>query len=442
LLWRGGAICVEDLVAVDEVADLLKRMIKVKSIKSQETRVAEIIIDVLESEGIYSYELIESSPGRGNLVISLRGKRGEGFNLMIIGHLDVVPPGDGWSVNPFGGVEKNGYIYGGGAIDDKGQIAAMTYLAVLLHRINYDFKGTVRLLMVADEETQDPRHGIRYLIRERRDLFKRVDGAIGELGGLVNIMGEKRQLLIYGEKGAVTLRIRAQGDKGHASQTYKINNAVKNIAGITLRIPDDFFFISEPVRMMLKDLLGAKSFLLTNRFLNKIVLRGIRDLWAARFLHALTHVTIAKTVIHGGEAENVYPGEAELLLDIRFFPEQNDLEEIMRIIKKSIGKYEYTIEKKNYMPSTYSPRNTVLYKAVEKTIIDLGRKPLPLIQVGSSDSAWIRSLGIPTYHFMTTSKSIELGKVHGADERIWKKRSDRNHKGILAINKELRSLLN
>lgn len=411
---------VADVISVNEPADLLKEIIKIPSIRKDETKVAEIIIDILEKEGIQTYELIESTPGRGNLIVDIAGGKGDGFNLGIIGHLDVVPVESEWDVDPFGGVERDGYIYGRGAIDDKGQVAAMVYLAVFLSRINREFKGKVRLFMVADEESQDPNHGMRYLIKNRKDLFKDIHGAIGELGGLVSFQGERRQALVFGEEGAVTLKVIAKGHKGHASQTYKIDSSIKQIARATISIPDGVFFISRPTKIMLKKLLGWKSIFLTNKLTNGVILRMLSDLDTARMLHALTHITIAKTALHGGEAENVYPEETELTLDIRFFPEQNDLRGIFNIIEKSLPRGKYKIKKVNYMPSTYSPTNTPLYKAIEKTIRDLGYKPLPIIQTGSSDSAWVRSIGIPTYHFMITKKPLEIHTIHGTNERIWK----------------------
>jgi len=137
-------------------------------------------------------------------------------------------------------------------------------------------------------------------------------------------------------------------------------------------------------------------------------------------LHALTHITVAKTVLRAGEAENVFPEEAEAELDIRFFPE-NSKEELLSMLRKYVPKnYGYRFEVKSYLPSTYSSLNTTLYRAIEKTVSEMGYKPLPIFQTGSSDSAWVRQLGIPVYHFMTTRKELEISRIHGTDERIWK----------------------
>ena len=314
---------IEDYISVKEVAELLRRIIRVKSVRDKETEVANIIIDVLDKEGIDNYQLIESAPNRGNLIIDIEGKKGEGFNLMIIGHSDVVPAEENWSLDPFAGIEKNGYIYGRGAIDDKGQVAAMVYFAILLNRLGREFRGKVRLLIAADEEVQHPDHGVRYLVKNHRELFKDIHGAIGELGGKISFMGETRHVVIFGEKGALSLKVKVFGDKGHASSVYGINNSVESLVEFLAKLPRSFFFKSGQIRYMFENLLGWKSLFLLNKRLNSIVigLLGRKDIKVARMLHSLTHITIAKTVLRAGYAENVYPEVAEATLDIRFFPE-------------------------------------------------------------------------------------------------------------------------
>jgi len=287
---------VSDYVSVEEIASLLKRIIHIESVRGNETEVANVIVEVLEKEGIETYRIIESAEGRGNLIVDVEGKLGSGFNLMIVGHSDVVPVEGNWSVDPWGGVEKNGYIYGRGAIDDKGQVAAMVYLAVLLNRMGREFKGRIRLLIAADEEAQDPNHGVRFLVRKHPEVFKDIDGVIGELGGKIVFMGEERHMVVFGEKGAMSLKVKICGDRGHASSVYGIKNSVEGLADFLVRLPKEKFFISKSVDEMLSRILGYKSIILKNRLLNRIAITMIHrhDPKTARMIHALTHITIAK----------------------------------------------------------------------------------------------------------------------------------------------------
>ena len=407
-----------DYIDPKEMCELLKRLIQIPSINGDETKVAEEIIRILEREGIETYELIESAPGRGNLIIDIRGKRGNGFNLMIIGHADVVPAGEGWTVPPFAGIERNGWIYGRGAFDNKGQVTVMVYLAILLHRLGLDFKGKVRLLIAADEETQHPNHGVRYLIKHRPDVFKGIHGAIGELGGLVRINNKEFQMIIFGEKSSATYDIIVVGEGKHSSTPYGVKNPIDSLAKILLRIPDGVFFISNPVKKALKKTLGFYSYFLTNRITNKLIIKLIekKNKELARSLHALTHITIAKTMVYGGTAENVIPREAKATVDLRGFPEQNEKD-----LRKIITKYCRGIEirLRTYIPSTYTnPENSLLHNAICDVIRTLKYEPLPVFMTGTSDSAWLRKLGIPVFHFFVTKHTIDCFNPHMADEKI------------------------
>ncbi len=428
---------VEEFVKAEEIADLLKEIIKVESVGKLETKVAEIIIDRLEKEGITSYKLIESEEGRGNLIIEIDGGAGEGYNLMIVGHSDVVPAGKNWSVDPFGGIERDGYIYGRGAIDDKGQVAVMTYLAILLKRMNFKFRGKLKLLIAADEETQMPEHGVRFLMKNHPEIFKDVDGAIGELGGRVDFGGKKGQMIIFGEKSYATFKITFRGPGGHSSQPYRTRNPIIDASRYINSLPDGYFFISKPVKIMLRKLFGLKSLFLTNKLFNKLVLKTVKNEKIAKLLHSYTHVTIAKTILRAGEKDNVIPDHAELYVNMRGFPEL-DAKDLEKILLKYMPKgIDFEIKNEKFVESTYSDIKDRLYKAIEKTVKEMGYEPFPIIMSATSDSVWLRKMGIPVFHIFTTKRILEWDRVHGVDERIHKEDLIEALKGYLYLIKNL-----
>src|SRR5262249_47704556 len=121
--------------ASNEAAEILVNLIKINTSNppGNETQGAQYIKSLLEKEGIAS-EIFESAPGRGNIVARLKG-RGNGRPLMLMAHLDVVGvERDRWTVDPFAGTVKDGYVYGRGASDDKGMLAANLAAFLQLHR--------------------------------------------------------------------------------------------------------------------------------------------------------------------------------------------------------------------------------------------------------------------------------------------------------------------
>ena len=413
-----------EYVSNEEIARFLSNIIRVKSVSGNETEVALRCIEVLEKEGIYEYELIESERGRGNLIIELKGSLGEGFNLAIIGHSDVVPAGDNWDIDPFGGVIRDGYIYGRGAIDNKGQVAVMIYLTILLKRTGLPFRGKLKLIIAADEEGQSEDHGMRFLMKNRPDIFKDIDGAIGELGGLTEIFGEKRQMIIFGEKGGASIEVIFKDEGGHSFNPVNYNNPINQAASFIKRLPDKVFYLDRNVIQSLRELLGIRSLILTTSLFSKIVLKIIKKFGAGESktfygnVVPLTNITIAKTMVNGGIYPNVLPDKASVTLNVRFFP-SNTLKDILNIIEKYLtNKNGAILNLKEYIPSTVSPRRGYLYESILKTVGELGYRPLPIIMPATSDSAWLRTMGIPTYHFFTTRNPLELNRVHGKNERI------------------------
>src|SRR5207245_9564757 len=114
----------------------------------------EYIKEILGAEGIPS-ETLEVAPGRSAVVARLRSSAlpDPARALLLLGHLDVVGVDKSkWSVDPFGAVLKDGYIYGRGAIDDKGMLAANLAAFIALKRANVRLNRDVIFLATADEE--------------------------------------------------------------------------------------------------------------------------------------------------------------------------------------------------------------------------------------------------------------------------------------------------
>lgn len=399
---------VENFIREQEVIDLLKKLIRINTVGQNETLCAKAIISLLDEEGIDSYQSLESEAGRGNLIIDFgSGKK----TLIMTSHLDTVPAGDGWKYDPFSGIQVGKYIYGRGAVDSKGQVVTLVYLVILLHRMNLNLDGKIRLLLVADEEQQNQKHGMRFLLREHKELFQNVFGGIGELGGLINFKGEERQLLIYGEKGTVGIELQIMCEAGHSSviNTYKfVEYTLKQIN----RIPRCFGETPEFIQEMLNKYMGIPWFIIKNKFMQKIFLRRGKE-----GLNSLLYNIVSPTVVTIGDAVNMAPSKAKIILNVRYH-ENIKITEILDLIYKSLDrKYKTNMKVLQYTRPNHSPTRTKLFNLIDETIREMGYKSLPIIMPASSDSSWLRREGIPMYHFFMTKE--DLSKYpHNINERI------------------------
>ena len=141
----------------EEVTHLLSDLIRINTTNppGNETEAAKYLARHLGSEG-FKYELYESAPDRGSVITRIKGT-GEKPSLLLLSHLDVVAANaEEWSVDPFGGMVKDGFVWGRGALDMKGMTAIEVMTMKLLKRNNVNLKGDVVLAATADEEKRRP----------------------------------------------------------------------------------------------------------------------------------------------------------------------------------------------------------------------------------------------------------------------------------------------
>lgn len=235
--------------AVDEVVDLVSSLIRFDTSNTGELETtqgeeecAKWVAQMLEEVG-YTTQYVESGqPGRGNVFARLPGPpdcdRGA---LLIHGHLDVVPaePAD-WSVHPFAGTVKDGYIWGRGAVDMKDMVGMALALARQFQRDGTVPPRELVFAFLADEEAGGT-WGAHWLVQHRPDLFAGITEAVGEVGGYSLTVDrpdgtEKRLYLVEtAEKGLAWMRLVADATAGHGSFLHA-DNAVTEVAEAVARI--------------------------------------------------------------------------------------------------------------------------------------------------------------------------------------------------------------
>ena len=423
----------------EEVEGLLSRLIEFDTSNppGDELRAAEFLAGELEREG-FECEVLESEPGRGNLITRIRGS-GEGPSLLLLSHLDVVPArAEEWSVPPFSGLVKDGYIWGRGALDCKGLVAAEAMVMKLVKREGLRLRGDLIYAATADEE-MGGRRGVGWLVEHHPSKIK-ADYVINEGGGFsIPLEGRHIYTVQTAEKGVMWLRIRARGRPGHGSIPGFADNAVQRMARVieALGRYRSRIRATATVRRFIEGLAGERgglqrllSRLLMNPLLADRILDGMaeRDRAMAENLRAMLRNTMAPTIIRGGMKENIIPSECEAVFDCRVLPGETRetlLAEIKEALSKAgvdLGKLEF--EYLQASEPSESPTDTPLYRAMEETLREFEpeSRVVPLMVTGGTDSRYLRRVGSVCYGFFPLKVEGPLSElmsmVHGIDERI------------------------
>ena len=390
---------------------------------------AKFVAGILEKEGI-TPELIEMGPGRSAVVARLRSSAvaDPSRALLLVAHLDVVGTERArWSVDPFGAVVKEGYLYGRGAIDDKGMLAANLATFIALKRANVRLNRDV-IFLATDDEEQGGDASIRMLIAKNWDKIA-AGYALNE-GGEVILKGDKVQYVSVqvSEKVAVNVAVIARGPAGHASTPGK-DNAVVHLAAAVAKIgnysaPAHFTTV---VRRYFEGLSAVSD---------DEIAKWMRSLEAPdRGEHAqrvisdtnpewnsMLRDTIAPTMLSGGVRPNVIPGEARANLNIRLLPGDTITELIGQLTKLvNDPQVRFEVEPDGGLAAPTSSLDNDFYATISKVAAqEFGGAPvLPYQSPWATDASQLRLHSVQAYGLWPYPLTQEdLRRMHGDDERI------------------------
>jgi len=431
-------VCAQFLKEVkEEVTDLLSDLIRINTTNppGNETEAAKYLAETLERDG-FNCELLESAPGRGSIITRIKGT-GETPNLLLLSHLDVVAANPReWSVDPFGGVVKDGFVWGRGAIDMKSMTAMEVMVMKLLKRNNIQPKGDIILAATADEE-KGGEAGAGWVVRNHPEKVQ-AKYVINEGGGLaIPVNGKNIYTIQTAEKGIVWLKVMAKGRPGHGSVPGVADNAILRMNRVVEKLGNHRSRMSlvPTVQQFLNTIAKenklvqqALSILLQNPAAGdqKLDLLAQKDKVMAEELRAMLRMTIAPTMIRGGVKENIIPSECEAVFDCRILPGQNPtgaIKEIKDLLKEAdLEKLEFEIIQASE-PSE-SPMDTVLYEQIVKVLKEFepNSSIAPILLTGGTDSRFFRKKGSACYGFQPMRADMPYGEilktVHGIDERI------------------------
>jgi len=420
-----------------EITALLRDLIRIDTTNppGNETEAAEYLAKTLEKDG-FTCELLESKPGRGNVITRIKGS-GKKPNLLLLSHLDVVAANPKeWSVDPFAGVIKDGFVWGRGALDMKSMTAIEVMIMKLLKRRNVRLKGDVLLAATADEE-KGGEAGAGWLTRMYREKIW-ADYVISELGGLaVPVDGKNMYTVQTAEKGIVWFKVKAKGTPGHGSipgaadnAIVRMNQVVEKLESYCPRItllPTVKEYLTEMAKEH-RTARGALTSLLQNPANADKALRELaeKDKFLAEEIRVKLKMTITPTMIHGGVKENVIPSECEAVFDCRILPNQTVAEVINQIksMLKKVDSEKLEFDVIHVAEPSESPLHTALYEEIVSALkeFDSDCSVAPDMLTGGSDSRFLRKMGAICYGFQPMQADMPYGEIkkamHGIDERI------------------------
>lgn len=420
----------------EETIDLLQRLIALASVNdlTPDSGNEEAAADLFETffDGLpVDIERIEPHPGRTTLVVTLRGTDPSAQPLTFLGHTDVVPVDEKhWTYPPFAGEISEGSIWGRGSVDMLHLTAAMAVvtrsLAEEVARGGARPAGTLTFVAAADEEARGGL-GVPWIGEHRADAFP-WDAQLSEMGGahIRGARGGDSVVVIVGEKGAAQRRLHVRGDAGHGSIPLGRVSAVEMLAQVSRAL-------SQAQWPQASDEIWAgfvRAFEFEPELEESLISGTYRGDYSefgdlAAYTHAVSHMTVAQTVVRSGGPINVLPSSGELELDIRTLPGQSD-DDVDRAITEALGELaeHVTIERLLSEPATASSIDTKLYRAIEETLTQAnpGAKVVPILFPGGSDLRVGRHKGGVGYGFGSCSSGATLGQVysqlHAHDEHI------------------------
>jgi acetylornithine deacetylase/succinyl-diaminopimelate desuccinylase-like protein len=390
-----------------------------------EIRAAQWYAKIFQAEGI-PYQIAESAPGRGNIAARLKGSGPEPA-LILLNHMDVVPVSRAyWTVDPFAGVIRDGYLWGRGSIDMKslGILELLTFLE--LHRLHVPLRRDVIFIGTADEEAGG-NFGAGWVTKSRPQWIAGAGFMLTEGAG--SLADDSGTPVYFGvgptEKTPAWLRLIATGRSGHGSVPIPDSAPNRLVAALDrLRQNRPPLELTPAVETMLRTHSAYEAEPWRSRFANPKAFLAQPDAYELlekrpEILARLTN-TISITSLQGSNKTNIIPSEASAELDCRLLPGWT-IDRWVAQIREIVNDPSIRIEVILNFPPAVSSTDTPLFASIEKAVHDLdpGAGVAQTVDAGFTDSHFFRDKGIVSYGFEPYALTQEdEGRVHGDNERI------------------------
>ncbi len=359
-------------------------------------------------------------PERANLVARIPGRR-DGPTLLLLSHTDVVlADAAEWNADPFGGELRDGEVWGRGALDMKGQVAASAVAMASLAREGFEPAGDLIFAATADEEV-GVGFGAQWLCEAHPEAV-RCDYCINEgSGDRLELGGKPFYICSVAEKMSAPFRLRVRGRSGHASMPGIADNALVKAAPLITALGE-----YEPERKLTPEVEALLEAVTGERPRSpEDALDRARAIgkFFAEMVEPLLALTLSPTMVTASRKRNVIPAICDVTVDSRLLPGVTPAEQ-QAIVRDILGEGDYELEVLEAHGGTRSPIDTPLWRAVAEWVEETepGAQPAPICVAGFTDSHWFReAFGTVAYGFFPSrvmDAELAARLIHSADERV------------------------
>jgi acetylornithine deacetylase/succinyl-diaminopimelate desuccinylase-like protein len=407
--------------------EILKELVEIPSTQADGTvRVADAIAARLLGAGFPNEDVrvIASEANVANVIARYRGRRSEARGILLMAHIDVVPARrEDWSVDPWTLLERDGWFYGRGSIDNKAGAAMLVANFITMKRAGWQPARDVTMVLTGDEETAQ--RGIQALLDKHREWLN-AEIAFNTDGGGVRLRDGRPSVFEVqaSEKIYADYQLEVTDVGGHSS-LVRPDNPIYTLAAALTRIGEHQFplHVNEVTRMFLERSAATES------GQTAIDMRAVAavppDLAAAGrlsrspFYNAQLRTTCVATTVAAGHANNALPQLARAVVNCRILPGLPGAD-VEAVIRRLAGdKVKVTVIEPP-IPSPPSALTPALLSLLEPLIARRWPKVpvIPVMASGATDGMYTRSRGIPTYGVSGIEENPEDVRAHGKDERV------------------------
>ena len=352
--------------------------------------------------------------------------------IMLMAHQDVVPIAHGterdWLADPFGGVIRDGFVWGRGAWDDKANLFAIFEAVETLAASGFKPRQTIYIASGHDEEIGGEQGGkaIAELLKSRGVKLDFVlDEGLLITEGVLKGLDRPVALIGTAEKGYLTLALEAKARPGHSSMPLP-DTAIGMLSAALARLEDRQMpaairgVAAEMFDTIAPEMDGLNRALLSNLWLFGPVVK--RQLEKGAATNAMLRTTTALTVVQGGNKENVLPGQAGARVNFRILPGES-IEGVTAHVKETVAHPAISVARSGHAnePTPISPSAAPSYRLINRTIRELfpGTVVAPGLMIAATDSRHMAPIADAIYRFSPVrAKSADLSRFHGTNERI------------------------